>query len=238
MKKKLIKNYAQKLSNEMGRKVSLQEAEEEIVRVIQNVARTIAPQFRFGYHSVEDMEQEGIMEALKVLETDKYDVSRPLGNFLYVHVHNRLSNFRRKHYMRHEPPCGCCDTCNPPAHPCQKFLDWKARNATKQNLMRPVDISNIAHQYKVSGIGEDGVRECCVVGVHDDFNIIDKAIGAELRLILDKELPVDLRRDYLQMLDGKTVPKVRREKVRQGVLNILREHFEEHNDAQALHKEG
>lgn len=203
MNKKLVKAYAKKLG------VSPEEAEAEIVRVIQLVARSLAFSFKFGYHSVEDLEHEGIVEALEVLEEGKYDISRPLENFLYVHVRNSLSNFRRKHYMRLEPPCQCCDPFDPPSYPCQKWVDWQSRNSAKQNIMRPLDMSNIADE------SESRMR--------DESATEEDAMGNELRALLDKELPVELRRDYLQMLDGKVIPKARRERVREAVLEITRD---------------
>jgi hypothetical protein len=206
---KFLRAYAQKMTTESGRKVSLADAEIEIVRIMQKVASTLAPSFRFGYHSIEDVEQQGVWEALKVLEENKYDVARPLENFLYTHIHNRLHNFKRKHYSRLEPPCTCCDPINPPAFPCQKFTDWVGRNSAKQNIMRPLDMGNISDE------SEGNMREDCV--------LTDDAIASELRAIIDKGLPVELRHDYLQMLDGKVIPKARREKVREAVLILISE---------------
>lgn len=209
MNKNLIKRYARKLSIETGTPVSVDEAEAEIVRVMQRVCRMLAPQFKFGYHSVEDIEQQGVIEAIEVLAEDgKYDVSRPLENFLYVHVHNSLSNFRRKHFMRYEPPCGCCDPHLPPAFPCSKFRDWQSRNFVKRNLMQPLDMANVADESEV--------------GLRDESVVEDDAMASELRALLDGELPVELRKDYLQMLDGKLLPKARRERVREAVLEIMR----------------
>lgn len=209
MNRNLVKQYATKLSTERGAKVTMIEAENEIVRTIQKVARMIAPSYRFGYLSNEDMEQEGVYEALIAIEKGDYDVTRPLENFMHVHIHHRLYNYRRKHYQRLEAPCKCCDPYDPPAYPCQKWLDWSARNSTKQNLMRPLDMSNIADE------SEQNMRE--------DSEVVDDTIASELRTMLDRELPVDLRRDYLQMLDGKVIPKVRRQRVRDAVIEITHE---------------
>lgn len=210
MNRQLIKDYAKKMGKELNRKVTLAEAEVEIVRVMQKVARVLAPSYRFGYHSNEDMEQEGIQYALIVLESnDKYDINQPLENFLYTHIHNRLYNYKRKHYTRLEPPCSCCDPFNPPAYPCQKWLDWKSRNSSKQNIMQPLDMSNISDESEHN--------------MYQESEVIDNTIGSELRTLLDRELPVELRRDYLQMIDGKVIPKIRRDKVREAVLSITKE---------------
>jgi hypothetical protein len=209
MSRSLLKAYASKLAREWGRAVSPAEAEGEIVRVARTVSRALAPIFRFGYHTVEDMEQQGIVEALEVLAADKYDVNRPLANFLYAHIHNSLYNYKRKHYMRLETPCECCDPSSPPALPCQKFDDWLRRNATKQNIMHPIDMGNIADE------SEKNMRNPDTIG--------NDAVSNELRSLLDAELPVELRRDYVKMLDGNAVPKSRRQRVRDAVLEIIRD---------------
>src|SRR5947209_7039434 len=148
MNKEIIKKYASKLSGEWGRKVGIAEAESEIIRIIQEVSHALAPSYRFGYHTLQDIEQQGIIEALEVLSSNKYNQSRPLENFLHVHLRNRLSNYRRKHYMRFEAPCSCCDPLQPPASPCQKWLDWKNRNIARQNLMRPLDMTNVDDEFE------------------------------------------------------------------------------------------
>lgn len=205
MTKKLIKGYAAK----MGKGVTGSEAEAEILRVIASVVRILAPKFRFGYYTNQDMEQEGTLAAIEVLNEGSYDVSRPLENFIYAHVHNSLYNLRRKHYLRLEVPCKCCDPNNLPAYPCKKWRDWSARNTTKQNIMKPLDMSNVSDE------SENNMRE--------ESSVIDDTIGSELRTLLDREIPVDLRKDYLQMLDGKRIPKGRREKVREAVLIIIKD---------------
>lgn len=205
MNRELLKSYAAK----MGSEVTPEEAEAEIVRIMQTVARALAPAYRFGYHSVADIEQEGVYYAILALEHGRYDVSRPLENFLYVHMRNRMSNAKRDKYTRAEPPCSCCPPFSPPAFPCQKWTDWSRRNTAKKNLMRPIDVCNVADEH------ESNMRERAEVE--------NDAVGNELHLLLDRELSVDLRKDYLQMLEGKAVPKARRQKVREAVIAIIRE---------------
>jgi hypothetical protein len=59
--------------------------------------------------------------------------------------------------------------------------------------------------------------------MREDSEVVDDTIASELRTLLDKELPVELRRDYLQMIDGKMIPKARRQRVREAVIEITRE---------------
>jgi hypothetical protein len=210
MNPRLIKAYAAKLERETGeRRVPLWKAEEAIMGVVQRVARCVSHSFIYGYHSREDVEQDAVVFALEVLETDVYDVSRPLENFLHIHVRNQLSNELRKHYMRLEPPCTCCDSYNPPPFPCKKWLDWKARNESKQNLMRPLDMSNVSDEH------ESRMRTAS--------SVVDDAVSNEVLNKIDRALPVELRSDYLRMRDHVVIPKARRQRVREAVLAILQE---------------
>lgn len=212
MNPRIVKEYAAKMSAEAGRRVTLRQAEEEIVGVIERVARTLAPNFVFGYHTRADIEQEGVAEALAVLLTDKYDVRRPLENFLYVHVHNRLHNFRRKHFLRLERACTCCDPFDPPAFPCRKWRQWHARNLAKQNIMRPLD---------VSAVSDEGETRMAIPSAVEDEAEVNEMLRA-----IDELLPLELRADYLRMRHQAPVPKGRRERVREAVLAILRPEWE------------
>lgn len=199
----MIKQYAKQKGT------SFREAEQAIIAIITKVARSVAPTYRFGYHTIEDMEQQAVVFALDVLtQPDVYDTSRPLENFLSVHIRNRLSNFRRQHYMRTEPPCKCCDpyiACS--GSRCQKWIDWNKRNTIKQSLMKTVDTSTVFEKETAK----------------------DKDIshGDELAELVDRLIPMDLRRDYLKMIDGESVPKHRREKV-QGAVTLIMEAYHQH----------
>jgi hypothetical protein len=131
---KLLKAYAAK----MGGGATAADAEAEIILIATETSKNLGRIFRFGNYTLDDMVQEGILATIKVLGVDppKYDVTRPIESFLYAHIHNRMHNLKRDHYMRLEPACKCCDPRNPPSYPCQRFLGWQARDNTKQNLMR------------------------------------------------------------------------------------------------------
>ena len=67
--------------------------EEEVIETIERVATRLCRKFRFGYHEVDDIKQQASLFAWEGLE--KYDEKRPLENFLWTHVRNRLYNFKR-----------------------------------------------------------------------------------------------------------------------------------------------
>lgn len=187
----------------------------ETLKTIQTVISRLANKYRFGYHSVEDLKQEAFIMAAEGLE--KYDGKRPLENFLYIHVKNRLSNFKRDNYERLDKPClkcplnayiKCEDKCTAynEKEECQLYAKWVIRNQSKKNIMQPVDI------------GDSQVLSPSTVS-----EVEEEVEGTELSKLIDKHLSVEYRSDYLKMKAGHKIPKKRREIVQQAVLNILEE---------------
>ena len=72
--------------------------------IIERVSSRLAQKFRFGYHTIDDMKQQAALFAWEGIY-DSWDDSRPLENFLWIHVRNRLYNFKRNNYGRPEKPC-------------------------------------------------------------------------------------------------------------------------------------
>ena len=72
--------------------------EQEVVDIITRVAHKLAPKYVFASYEVEDIEQEAFMMGVEAL--DRYDPTKPLENFLYAHINNRLKNFKRDNYYR------------------------------------------------------------------------------------------------------------------------------------------
>jgi DNA-directed RNA polymerase specialized sigma24 family protein len=163
-------------------------------------AKRVAPRYRFGYHTADDMVSQAVLYGLEAVEDGSYDASRPIENFMCRHMKNRLYNFLRKHYVRLEPPCTCCgpDT----ASPCKRRVDWTKRNRVKRGLM------------VASAINEETTAASRNHAVDD---------VSELEAAIDRGLPVDLRSDYRRMRDGVAVPKSRKLAVRDAVAAIARE---------------
>ena len=82
-------------------------SEEQVLQIINDISNRLAAKFKFGYHEIEDMKQQARMFAWEAL--DRYDGVRPLENFLWTHVRNRLYNFKRNNYSRLEKPCDTCE---------------------------------------------------------------------------------------------------------------------------------
>ncbi len=182
--------------------------EAEFVGIADKIVCLLASKFKFGYFDVDDIKQYGRLYAWQAL--DSYDASRPLENFLYTHIKNRLINLKRDKYSRNDPPCKTCAAGNlhNDGNHCSRHLKWLKRNTTKKNILIPLDIDNISHDRESRTRVESSVLE-------------DVACD-ELLQIIDRKLPIELRATYLQMRDGVHVPKNKRQEVENAVLDILR----------------
>ena len=171
--------------------------EREVTETITRVANRYAYKFQFGFYTPDDIRQEAFIIAMDAL--DRYDESRPLENFLAVHVKNRLNNFKRDKYYRQQKE----DQAN----------KNKYDNNTKKFLMEPIDINSVRDEH------ENNMR------LDDSFvnNIEDQ----ELLDIIDTYLDVGLRADYLRILNGVYVPKPRREQIYNEINRILKENNHE-----------
>jgi hypothetical protein len=121
---------------------------EEFLLVLENISKRLAHKFRFAYHSVDDMKQQAAIFALEGLKN--YDKKRPLENFLWTHVRNRLFNYKRNNYQRPDKPCHSCPFfdkgCKVSINQCEKFSNkndcelyaaWAKRNEAKKNIIQP-----------------------------------------------------------------------------------------------------
>ena len=195
--------------------------EQQVLDAIENAVRILAPSFTFGIYALDDIKQEARVMGLEALA--RYDPrpgpdgrpTRPLENFVYIHIRNRLCNLVRKKLRRSDAPCAVCHRAvgNRTEHPdgrfCQKYLAWKKRNDGKANIMCPLDLEHVADERERSTRVESDVES-------------DASVSEALRLV-DEHLPVELRATYLQMRAGQSVPKARRLVVENAVRDILRD---------------
>lgn len=74
-------------------------SEDEVLNIIYRIVDKISPKYIFQGYDLDDIKQESFIICLDAL--DRYDSSRPLENFLSVHLSNRLKNFiRDNHYVK------------------------------------------------------------------------------------------------------------------------------------------
>ena len=181
--------------------------EEQVMTAMNKAVALLSQTFSFGYFDSDDIRQEAYIFGLEALS--RYDPSRPLENFLYSHIKNRLINFKRDKYHRTDPPCKICAEHgkHPDGSVCTKYTAWKKRNSSKQNLMRPLDIQNLSDE------NEKSVRQ--------SHNIIDEATLTEARNLIDEHLSVELRSVYLRIRAGESVPKAKRVKLENALRDLI-----------------
>ena len=154
--------------------------ENEVVTQIMAIVDRIAPKYSFNGYSVEDIKQEAFIICMDAL--DRYDPSRPLENFLSVHLSNRLKNFVRDNYFT------------------------KNDDETKKKLLNAKSI-----------ISDDVSME--------DSDYIENVDISDIKQLIDEELPMVYRADYLKIINNVYVPKKRREEV----LSVLKQIVENKN---------
>ena len=186
--------------------------EQQVIQIINNIANRLAGKFKFGYHDIEDMKQQARLFAWEGLEN--YDGVRPLENFLWTHVRNRLYNFKRNNFGRPDKPCDSCpffdkSFFNSKGYGCKAYDDheecdlyagWLSRNTAKRNIMNTAQID-------LEVKGSDNMTD--LIDQKNIFNLIDKSI------------PVKYREDWLRFTNNLKLPKVRKELITELVFLII-----------------
>lgn len=194
--------------------------EAEVMAIIHNISNRLASKFHFSYHSTQDIRQDIFILAVDGLT--RYKPGRPLENFLWTHVRNRLMNFKRKHLMRIDKPCADCPLkaiLNKDCKSCSAYEDvaeckyysvWQKRNQAKQNLMLPISWLCVDDET------EDKMKH---------FDSPDIAIEtAELVAIIDKNLPSAMRKLWLLTKKGTKIPNGKMKELQAAIKVILDEY--------------
>jgi len=189
-------------------------SEQQIIDIIDKIASRLGPKFRFGYHTNEDMKQQASLFAWDGMVA--WDGIRPLENFLWVHVRNRLYNFKRNNYGRPEKPCEHCPlkaydpNCKKSTSGCTKFENlmdcglykgWTDRNASKRNLMSSYSV---------------------IFEQPQDIDASDIVFKRDLFDLLDRQMPVYLREDWIRLTNNLKISKIRRQKILDKIGEILK----------------
>lgn len=193
-------------------------SEEEFLRVLDNISKRLVYKFKFGYHDIDDMKQQAAIFALEGLE--KYDHTRPLENFLWTHVRNRLFNYKRNNYQRPDKPCLGCPFYDPDmtqsSSQCSQYSDksscdlyksWLDRNTNKKNIMKPSYID-----YDITNTTDL---------THDIAN-------NEIVKFLDENIHSEYRETYLRLKHGEKITKQKLTKL-QNHISMLMQDFKSSN---------
>jgi hypothetical protein len=187
--------------------------EEEFLTVLDNISKRLAHKFKFAYHNFDDMKQQAAIFALEGLE--KYDNARPLENFLWTHVRNRLFNYKRNNYQRPDKPCLSCpffdkgyklsnNQCSKFSNKqdCEPYSVWNKRNESKKNIIQPSyieDDNNISHKKDLS------------------LFIQNK----EIINFLDANIKPEFRESYLKLKHGIKIPKQQLTKLQNYIFTLM-----------------
>jgi hypothetical protein len=156
------------------------------------------------------MKQEAALFAWQGIEN--YDGVRPLENFLWVHVRNRLYNLKRNNYARPDTPCDHCPfdayierkcTLHDNLMNCEPYARHETRNELKKNLMSTKQ-------------GEDMLQG-------QPHSVEDTALSNELYSMIDKAIPIFMREDWLRFVNKLRLPKAKRETLLNHIRLILSE---------------
>lgn len=178
--------------------------EEQVLASIDRIVDVLAPKYKFGYFTLDDIKQEGRLAGLKGLE--KYNEALPLDNFMFIHIKNRLSNFKRDNFRRNDPPCQHCHNEVKHEHTkaCDKHARWAKANASKTRVASPYSLL-------------DSDTEKYTYESSTDFQ--------ELSQLIDDALPALLRSAYLKMRAGdKTVTAEEKRQV-EDIVRVIAEKF-------------
>jgi hypothetical protein len=171
---------------------------EKFLEVLDNISKRLGHKFKFGYHDFEDMKQQAAIFALEGLE--RYDNTKPLENFLWTHVRNRLFNYKRNNYQRPDKPCQTCpffdkaykcsnNQCSEYANKldCSLYASWASRNEAKKNIMQPSYIENDP--------------------LNKNTNFLLSIENNEIIKYLDDNIISEYRESYLRLRHGEKIPK-------------------------------
>jgi hypothetical protein len=189
--------------------------EEEFLTVLDNISKRLGHKFKFGYHDFDDMKQQAAIFAIEGLE--KYDNSRPLENFLWTHVRNRLFNYKRNNYQRPDKPCLTCpffdkgfklsnNQCSKftTKTDCELYAAWASRNDAKKNIMQPSYIEPEHHNSRLQ--------------TNDFTHLIQ---NQEIIKFLDENIHADYRESYLKLKHGSKIPKQQLVKLQKHIFKLM-----------------
>ena len=187
--------------------------EQDFIDAVDKITKKLIYKFKFGYHELDDMKQQATLFALEGLE--RYDSSRPLENFLWTHVRNRLFNFKRDNYFRPDNICVECPFFDPSFkksnNACAKFTNkedcpiysgWQHKNNSKKNIMTPENIENNNN-------------------TNNTPSLIDTVSSKEIIDLIEKELDLEHRETYLKIKSGAKASKQDVDDLKRHILEIL-----------------
>jgi DNA-directed RNA polymerase specialized sigma24 family protein len=154
--------------------------EDDVIKTIRKIAKRLAPKYVFAGYEAEDIEQEAFLIGVAGLKG--YDASRPLENFMYTHINNRLKTFKRDNYYRMDYGTEA-----------QKIQDQK------RDLLEPVSIDNVYTIYVSPYDSNDAY-------IKEMLELIDRKLPTHLRrdylrLQSNAPLPKGRKANIIQIIE-------------------------------------
>ena len=180
---------------------------DDINEIVDRISSRLSYKFKFGYHTIDDMKQQAALFAWEGIQS--WDEVRPIENFLWIHVRNRLYNFKRNNYGRPEKPCDSCPlyvnkecTKYNDMMDCHLYSGWSNRNESKKSLMSTYStISDNYHQ----------------------VNEAEELFSKEVLAVIDLQLHVSFREDWIRFSNNLRLPKQKRERLLLEIVTVLKE---------------
>lgn len=190
-------------------------SEQEFLKTLDIISKKLIYKFKFGYHEIEDMKQQAAIFALEGLE--HYDHKRPLENFLWTHVRNRLFNFKRDNYCRPDNICVGCPFYDPKnlksSNQCEKYKnkndcsiysERESRNSLKKNLMKPLNIEDEHNNFQ-----------------DNSTDLFEAISNSEIINIIEDNIETKYRETYLRLKGGSKVSRQDLLKLKDHISHLL-----------------
>jgi len=188
-------------------------SESEVLKIIDSIVGHLGPGYVFGCYTLADIQQEGRLEALKVLSAfdptrgvasaTRNTLSDRLYNFLRTHITYRYRNLLRDNLERAEVPDCHCEFClTGETDKCKRYQRFLQRNTAKRLIAQAAPESLTSSECYV---------ESHEVAIENE-DLIHK---------MNQHLPAYLRPDFKRMLEQVQVPSTRRDKIRTIIKGIM-----------------
>lgn len=169
----------------------------ETMAVIDTVLRQLYGKYNFDSYDSDDMYQEGYQIAVKALAGFKPDKGCALSTFLYGCITQRYINFIRDHSVRSHNKCTKHSEFDIECNACVKR---QATQDRKRGVQRPAGLEGL--DFAASSSTE-------IVEVQD------------LERKINREMPKDMREDYLLMREGSFVTRSRKEEIANYIRGLI-----------------
>ena len=183
--------------------------EAEFLEVLEKAVSDAIRNFKIGYYETEDLKQEARVFALESLKNYRPEKGT-LYTFIRTHIFNRLINLKRNISFRPSAPCHLCGNHDMDTSPsertgcsayedraeCVRWVKWMKTNISKRNLSNP----SPDETFITKNEDEDGI-------------VLTDIYKGELKNLINRNIPMSLRADYLKMMDGISLPIKRRTKL-------------------------